>query len=268
MKYFNFTAALLFFLIYSLGSIPPSVKFNLWLVNFIIPVALLLNIVFLLAGIVMKKRSSLYLLIVLVFGSNYLFSTIAVKSLFNQKGGGRHEVISVLNYNLSGLPGNTSSGQYKNVTNDTRDSALSGMVNYVLNNAADIQCYQEFAYGRPGEETDMLEEFEKRGYEYYFSASESRRDSSLFGIAIVSRFPILDKGDVMVSDNGFNRISYADIGIGPDTLRVVNVHLQSMQMKAFHPGFSETMEDGTRNVRVVLHKLKSGVFERSNRSDN
>ncbi|MEX1240906.1 MAG: endonuclease/exonuclease/phosphatase family protein [Cyclobacteriaceae bacterium] len=261
MKYFNFFAALLLLIIYSLGRIPPSETFNLWLVTFIIPIGLVMNIIFMVTGILMKKKSALYFLIVLVAGSNYLFSTIGVKSLFKARKASPAESFTVLNYNVSAF--NEKYVARSEGFNEMPDSEQSALLEWVISNESDIQCYQEVSYSPASPDADLLGIFRKHGYDYYFSASPNWRDSSYFGILIISRFPMISKGDVIVSENGFNRICYADIGMGRDTIRIVNVHLQSMQMKGFHPGFSETIDDRTRSVRVVLRKLKSGVFERS-----
>lgn len=269
MKYFNFIAALLLILLYSLGSIPPHERFNLWLVNFIIPFALILNIILLVTGILLRKKSSVFFLLALVFGGGYLFSTIGIKSIF--KGSHLREVrdFTVLNYNLGSF--NTRLGSYdtgdakgiENQMNKRSDSLRLSMMNWVLNSDGDIKCFQEFAFPPSPGDIDLLEAFHARGYDHYFSAAENRRERSHFGILIVSRFPIVAHGDVMASKNGYNRIAFVDVRFRGDTVRVVNVHLQSMQMKNLHPGLSGNLEDQTRNARVVLRKLKSGVFERS-----
>src|SRR5690606_14313692 len=137
------------------------------------------------------------------------------------------------------------------------------MIDWVLNGPGDIQCLQEFPHHPERTKIDLLTEIKKRGKDYFFSSSTNKWDSSKFGTLIVSRFPIVRSGDVMVSWNGYNRISYADVAIEKDTIRIVNVHLQSMQIKNFHPGYSASIERSTRNMRVVMQKLKVGVFERS-----
>jgi endonuclease/exonuclease/phosphatase family metal-dependent hydrolase len=135
------------------------------------------------------------------------------------------------------------------------------MIDWVLNSDADIQCYQEFPHRLLGGKREPLAAFKDK-YNCYFSADTNKLDRSLFGILIVSRFPIIDSGDVFVSRNGYNRIAFADVDVGSDTLRVVNVHLQSMQMKGYHPRYSEDFEGTTHSARIVLQKLKYGVFER------
>lgn len=261
MKYFNFVFALLLVLIYSSGNIPPSERFNLWIVSFIIPIALVSNIILMLAGFVLRKKSSLFLLIAFLIGGDYLFSTIGLKSVF-RKTPKDANTFTVMNYNLSAFNTGFSHDMEKDEWIKA-DSLQKSMINWVLHSGADIQCYQEFPLSLKPGDGDLLSAFKSK-YDCYFSADTNKLDGSLFGVLIVSRFPIVARGDVMVSWNGYNRIAFADIAKGSDTVRIINVHLQSMQMKGYHPGYSEDLEGQKHNVRIVFRKLKVGVFERSN----
>lgn len=258
MKYLNVVAALLLLAIYSLGSIPPSERFNLWLASFVIPFALVVNVLLVVAGILFRKKTTILLLAVLVYGADYLYATVGIKSLFRFGNPPKAQLIKVLNYNLSAF--NTMDAGRRS---ESAVAERTRMLDWVLHSPSDVQCFQEFPDHPERNGIDMLSELDARGWDYYFSAATNKWDGSRFGTLIVSRLPIVRSGDVMASENGFNRISFADIVAGADTVRIVNVHLQSMQMKGFHPRYAETLEDGTHDVRVVLRKLKSGVFERS-----
>src|SRR5690606_23252111 len=144
---------------------------------------------------------------------------------------------SILNSNVSAFNagGPDSSG---NAPDRTPDAQKWRMIDWILNDPSDIQCRQECPHHPEYDPIDLLSEIKSRGKDYFFSASTNKWDSAQFGILIVSRFPIVRSGDVMASWNGYNRISFADVRIGDDTIRIVNVHLQSMQIKNFHPGYS------------------------------
>lgn len=262
MKYFNFLAAGVLLCIYALGNIPPSERFNLWLVPFVIPFALAINIVLILVAALRKRTSTIFLLIALVFGGGYLFSTVGMKSLFKWSTPRSSQKFTLLSYNLGAF----NTGYFPGMDRwdwHRADSVREKMINWVLNNGADIQCFQEFPYNPAFGQTDIIKSFQARGYSYYFSAGDEKHEKRLFGVLIVSRFPIVGEGDVMASKNGFNRIAFADINLGHDTVRIINVHLQSMQMKPYHPGYAEDLEGGTKKLRIVLQKLKFGTFERS-----
>lgn len=262
MKYFNFLAAAILLCIYALGNIPPSERFNLWLVPFVIPFALLINIILILVGLAIRKKSTVFLFAALVFGGNYLFSTVGIKSLFKRSAAEEKKSFTVLSYNLGAF----NTGYFPGMDGrdwQRADSLREKMISWVMENGSDIQCFEEFPYNPAYGKVDIIKSFEARGYSYYFSADEEQNEDRLFGLLIVSRYPIVGKGDVMASKNGFNRVAYADVKVGADTVRIINVHLQSMQMKPFHPGYAHDLEGGKRNFKIVLRKLKSGVFERS-----
>jgi len=74
---------------------------------------------------------------------------------------------------------------------------------------------------------------------------------------------MINSGDIVASENGFNRITYADLKVNGDTVRIVNVHLESMGLKRFHPLRTSGYESRKENTRIIIDKLKEGVFERS-----
>lgn len=62
----------------------------------------------------------------------------------------------------------------------------------------------------------------------YIAYNDSKK---IFGHAIYSKFPILKQGDFSFKQSNNNAL-WADIKVGSDTLRVYNVHLQSMRITA------------------------------------
>jgi endonuclease/exonuclease/phosphatase family metal-dependent hydrolase len=74
------------------------------------------------------------------------------------------------------------------------------------------------------------------------------------GQAIFSKYPIFNQGDFKIPEAG-NNIIYADIRKGKDTLRVYNIHLQSIKIS---PDVSE-MQD---NVEVINKSKSQRLFNR------
>lgn len=68
-------------------------------------------------------------------------------------------------------------------------------------------------------------------YEYaYYSANGNEKKKS-YGIAIFSKYPIINSGKVFDNKRN-NGAMFADIKINQDTIRVYNTHLESMNIKA------------------------------------
>ena len=260
MKYFNFIVSVVLIILYAVGKIPPSEKYNLWLTSFIIPVALALNVILLIVSIAMRKKSSLYYVLALIIGSNYLVSTVGLKHLFKSSDTTEF-TFSVLSFNISaGL-------ERPEVPFDPEgtESPLNPLTEWIFNQDADVQCYQEFIDRRRKSGFDLINRLKSKGYKSYFSfdSVNSNRYGQVLGTLITSKYPIINSGDVLASENGFNRISYVDLLIRTDTIRVINLHLESMGLKPFHPANASGFESRKENTRILLAKLKEGVFERS-----
>jgi endonuclease/exonuclease/phosphatase family metal-dependent hydrolase len=244
VKYFNFVVAVVLTILYGIGKIPPSEKYNLWVVTFIIPFALALNFILLVVSLALRKRSSLYYIITLIIGSNYLLSTFGVKTLLN-KTEFTDNSFRVLNYNV----------------NASNNQTIDG---WIADQEAEIQCYQEFVNRDMGQGFDIVTLFQEKGYQAYFSYDSTKAyRSAVVGTLIASKFPIINAGDVVASENGFNRITFADLHVEDDTLRVINVHLESMGLKRYSPLRFSGYESKTENAKIIIDKLKEGVFERS-----
>lgn len=259
MKYLNFIIAIVLTILYAIGKIPPSEKYNLWIITFIIPFALAANVIFLLISLLLRKKSSLYYIVTLIIGSNYLLSTIGLKNIFKD-GRVTKETFSVLSYNSNSLGGHYSAPK----SFASADKKTEELKNWILNQEAEIQCYQEFINYAGNEEFDLVQLLQDRGFSIYFSYDSTKAFRSVaVGTLIASKFPIVTTGDLIASENGFNRITYADVQMDLDTLRIINVHLESMGLKPYNPMQYSGYEMRKETTKIILDKLKEGVFERS-----
>jgi endonuclease/exonuclease/phosphatase family metal-dependent hydrolase len=258
VRYFNFIAAVVLTLLYMVGKIPPTEKFNLWFITFLIPFALAINLLLFIITAFLRKRSSIYYVITLIVGSNYLLSTIGLKYVFKSKVNidGSFSLISYNAQILAGIPHTIPS-------NDPASSGAS-FKKWILENESDIKCFQEFRNNFADKNSDLIQAFKESGYHTSFSYDPSHTYKSMVvGILIASKFPIIKSGDIVSSENGFNRIAYADLKIKHDTVRIVNVHLESMGLKQYHPGYASGFESKKENAKIIFQKRKEGVFERS-----
>lgn len=256
VKYFNIIVSIILSIIYVSGHIPPSQGFNLWITSFVIPVALVVNHVLLIVFLLFRKKSGLFYLAALLIGIPYLTSTIGIKHLLKIRND-ETEKLSLLSYNM---------GFYlmQPYGDNNRDSARLALKNWILNFDADIKCIQEFANIPTSKEFNVLDQLKKRGL--YFALSSDDPDHHRHwrvGTIIISKYPILKHGDILVSENRFNRIAYADLKVNADTIRIVNLHLESMGIRIANPADMTDPEIAKSQAYTILRKLKVGVFERS-----
>lgn len=253
MKYLNFFVSVLLSLLYIAAKIPPAEKFNLWITSFMIPLALAINFILFAIALFRKKKSSFYYIIALAIGSQYLFGTFGIKHYF-RRAQPPGVSFSAINYNMGGY-------SLRPYWFNNHDSARIALKNWILKGDADIICLEEFSNVTRSKEFNVLQQLEDAGTYYYFSTDETDNSAwSRTGTLIISSFPIVSSGDVLASENGFNRIAYADVLIERDTVRIINVHLESMGLSMV--GRHHDLSIGTA-VMIILNKLKTGVFERS-----
>ena len=141
----------------------------------------------------------------------------------------------------------------------------------------DIICFQEF-YNDTTKEFNSIEHLTKLGYtHYYFTKELVLRNTDEWGIALFSKYPIKDHGEIIKQsfNTGYGkkpfRGQYADIEIGDTIIRIVNVHLQSIY---FGSQDYETIEEfrSTQNLdgheaKSILHKLKRAFERRAQQAD-
>jgi endonuclease/exonuclease/phosphatase family metal-dependent hydrolase len=197
-------------------------------------------------------------LVALGIASPYLASTFNVKDPFKHQENSS-QGFSVLNYNvaLTGFPYVQDWAFY------APPKLAFQLKDWILQQNADVQCYQEFMTFDGDKNFDMLQHFKAKGYQYYFSADVKQPHYPVVGILIATKFPILKTGDVAVSANGFNRIAFADVLTGKDTVRIVGVHLQSMGLKKYDPSRAWDVPSAVAKVGLILNQLKSGMQDRN-----
>ncbi len=96
----------------------------------------------------------------------------------------------------------------------------------------DIVCFQEFAtYNKVMGETEGYTSglFTETPYSHIRYTTASDRNKRKFGVATYSRFPIVTKGSIQF-DRSFNTCIYTDLIFHGDTIRVYNLHLQSIHL--------------------------------------
>lgn len=255
MKYFNFLAAVMLSVLYLTAYIPPTERYNLWFSIFVIPFAMVANTLLPIVAAIRRERSALFYVVPMIIGFPFLLSTVGIKGYFRSSDA-NSKTFTLLSYNISNF------GVKSGVREDKSIDALRDLV---LNPETDIQCYQEFSNFPWSQEGNVIRRLTELNRHFYFSVAPDigHPDYVKMGTLIVSKFPIVGKGDVLEGSSGFNRITYVDVVINSDTVRIVNAHLHSMGLGRFDPRTKTEIKEVGRATRTILSKLKEGVFERS-----
>ncbi len=102
---------------------------------------------------------------------------------------------------------------------------------YLQEEKPDVICFQEFFSSGAGDRNMVTQLKKLTGLKnLYFQVLEDGKRPGDFGLAIFSRYPIISKGVIDFETNTGNRGIYADIAFDGDTIRVFDVHLQSIKL--------------------------------------
>ncbi len=191
---------------YLLPYIPPHIFPALSVLSLVLPVLLLVNLIFFLFWLFKAKKQLLLSGLVLVLGLSHIFS------LFHFGGSQTKEhknTLSVLSFNVRQF----------NLNGWTEEVKVGERVlDFITEENPDIVLFQEYHPNfNPSEEI------------YLYSHKILRSKS--FGQAIFSKYPIVNYGNLDFENTGNNAI-FTDILVSQDTLRVYNVHFQSLRINA------------------------------------
>jgi endonuclease/exonuclease/phosphatase (EEP) superfamily protein YafD len=108
----------------------------------------------------------------------------------------------------------------------------------------------------------VVRHFRESGYRHsvLLNPEVANQASGMVGVAIFSIYPIVH-GDRESFDR-WNGLVWADIKVGHDTVRVINVHLQSMGIRVGKVLRQDQLAGVKHETRGVLSALRSGFIER------
>lgn len=202
-----FAAGLLF--AYLLPYIPPKVFALLSVLSLGVPLLIIINFIFFIYWLVKIKRQLLLSLIVLLLGMNHLTSIYEISGTEDVPPG--METITVMSYNVK---------QFNKYGWSEKINIPEEISEFVEKADSDILSMEEYSRG----EINLEDQ-----YPYRFIGLKSKE--SYFGLAIYSKYKIINSGSLDFETKSNNNAIYADIVIEEDTVRVINVHLQSFSEK-------------------------------------
>ena len=205
--FLNGVAAALLLLSYVLPYIPPKSFSFLSVLSLSVPVLLVVNALFLTYWLVKWKKQLLLSLLVLVLGYNYVSTLYKFSSAKNVKGVTND--LSVMSYNVRLF------NVYEWIDNPKVPEDISALVS---KESPDIVAFQEF---HPHKEVDLNQ------YPYKFESLSGKR--MRYGQAIYSKYPIVNKGLIKFRGSA-NKAIFVDILKKRDTVRVYNVHFESLHI--------------------------------------
>jgi endonuclease/exonuclease/phosphatase family metal-dependent hydrolase len=242
-SFFFLVSLALFFSVY----ISPEYFPYVGLATLTIPLLLVIN-GFLFVALVFAKRKLAFLpLIALVIGWKFVGVTIQIRTEPELKEG-----LSVLSYNVHMF-------SYQKSEKGNADVSKN-LIQWLQDNPSDIKCFQEFYQDPTTPSRNTIRLLGKEaGYHHYYQVIQGNPKSSTFGMAIFSKYPIVNEG-IVLDSRSTNGIIFADIKVEKDTIRIYNAHLESMNIPSAELNDLEGIKE---NYKQTLRKLKRGQVTRA-----
>ncbi len=139
----------------------------------------------------------------------------------------------------------------------------------------DILCLQEFYTSEEEGDFDNIaavKKMMKTGY-YHSEYTVTLRKFDHWGIATFSKYPIINQGKIMFNTRSNNICIFSDIVVNLDTIRVYNIHLQSVSFTKKHNKFIEDVisdkeaTEKMENSKNILRQLKNAFIKRTRQVD-
>ncbi|MFP4664887.1 MAG: endonuclease/exonuclease/phosphatase family protein [Bacteroidales bacterium] len=214
----NWVAGLLLFISYLALYISPETSTLPAFLGLIYPLLLIMNIIFIVWWLFVRWKRLFFSLVIILLGFSHIGRTWQLKGTSIPDKADASQ-IKVMSYNVQLL------GLYnwKENTN-IRDS----IVGFLADEQPDILCLQEYFFSESSnfETTRLLRKSLNAGNLHQGVAIEAVNKQK-FGMASFLNYPIINKGEIQF-DSSNNLCIYTDFLWHGDTIRLYNIHLQSI----------------------------------------
>ncbi|MFA5781340.1 MAG: endonuclease/exonuclease/phosphatase family protein [Bacteroidales bacterium] len=257
--FFNIIFAVCLILSYIAVYISPD---DFWIIAFFgisYPVFFLLNFIFIIFWLLFKRKYTLISVVIIVVGINNFFKIVQSSKKYDVKE--LKDAVKVMSFNVRNFDLYNYGKHWE--YNFTRKNKIFSLLK---KESPDILCFQEYVYDTTGDfqTTDTLKKFlEAKNAHIVFTSNA--RNFIYFGIATYTRFPIVDTGRIEFKTISGNICIYTDIKIKSDTVRIYNVHFESIRLKSEDYMFAENLAKNP-NEHIGIKKNSERILGRFKRA--
>jgi endonuclease/exonuclease/phosphatase family metal-dependent hydrolase len=224
------------------------------------PFLFLLNLLFIIYWFIQFKHAFIFGLLALALSLTTAYRYVQYSSDYQSDG---KKLFKVTSYNcmLFDLYNWTKN-------NETRNLILNSLSEI----KPDILCLQEFYTSEEKGDFNNTDTLRKlfRTNNYHIEYTTTLRGNDHWGIATFSKYPIVNQGKILFNTTANNICIYTDVIINRDTVRVYNIHLQSISFSKKDNDFLEDVmsdekdaEDEMENSKNILRRLKRAFVKRT-----
>lgn len=248
-----------------LGYLSPFVSpIYLWwiqLFGLAYPVIIIIYLLLLIPVFLTHKRRVWVMLVIFMAGIPIHLRLLPLGS--SDPGESKTDQLKITSFNVRGFD------NYQWIFKDLA-SAETEFLNFITDNKADVLCLQE--YSRDHRVTKHMSPNKikaKGGFQALAEHLIVQTEKLDFGVSIYSKFPIINKGIIGDSDDLY--AIFVDIVKNKDTLRIYNIHLQSIRLQQDEYSLFDDRAMSQKGIfsRVggLLSKLKQAYPKRIEQSE-
>jgi endonuclease/exonuclease/phosphatase family metal-dependent hydrolase len=229
--------------------IPPSAFWPAVFTSYAIPGVVIINLLLLVILPLFNFRLVIFPLLAILAGSPFLFVSVNYSIPTDNK---RHD-LSVLSFNAK---------TFRKLKVNKEFSF--DMIKWVVNDSSAVKCIQEYSTNSQSAELDVNKQMSEKGHNSFIYTARVDDAENSSGIAIFTKYNILDSGYVWTNHGTTNAGIFVDILCHDDTIRIYNVHMESNHLRLYQ------YKDPDRypgKVKGLISKLKYGAEARSHQVD-
>ena len=211
------------------------------------------NIVMVLIWLVLRRWYALLSAIAIAVGFGYIHNFIR----FTNQGTEEHHDLKLMSYNI----------RLFNIYEESEKNTHRKMLQLLMKEDPGILCLQEyFVKGAPAAGERKLKEALGGKLYTHFKLVKSG-SASHYGIATITRYPILYRGDV-VHPGSSSLTIFTDVIVDTDTFRIYNNHLQSFRLRRVEGNLlselaGEVQGRSMDNITGIYRSLTQGFASRA-----
>lgn len=257
----NILGAVAMLLAYLAPVVNPARVFLPALFGLAYPYLLMLHMAFLCFWLIRLKKEILISIIVILLGWNHLNNLLPLNFKHSEipVNASQDRFLKVLSYNVRGF----------DIYHWNKEpEAKKEIFEFLETQEPHLVCFQEYYTSSKSGQThaDISNQLKYLPHNaVYYAADHTNRNG--FGIATFSKYPILKKSRIPFNSS-FNAAMYTDILFRSDTIRVFNIHLQSIRFQEDNYAFMDTARlkysnEQMNEIRAIGSRLKTAFSMRA-----
>jgi endonuclease/exonuclease/phosphatase family metal-dependent hydrolase len=265
---FSLNILAILFLLFSYLAAYVTPASNFWWLQFFglaFGILVIVNFLFILFWILFKPKRAIYSLIAIIIGINRILLVVqpdfssSEKKIINDEA----HPIKVMSFNVRLFDLYNWFGKHQ-----LRDKIIA----FLKKESPDIICFQEY-YTSEGSiynfrMNDTIKAILPAAYSHIVYTSNLHDNKDHWGIATLSKYPIVGKKSVRYKSKGRDLFICSDVVVEDDTMRIINSHLESIRFKDEDYRFIENLgsdgnEEELNNSLNILRKLKWAYTKRA-----